>query len=201
MMEGDLDHVHCSGRFDEDTRIRLPCSFKSSRESDKVPRLHPWYTTEPTEEEKQAMDEELETARAAVDGGGADSGEGAALLEAASKMDWKLVNKQGIQQATLELIELVEGKVDLPQGKELKRLLGPILVENKDQTPKEIVQKVIDKYGFAEAKEAKAAKREAALESVCANPKNAPLLAAFQELAQLYFKGKYYVSFYGLVCV
>ena len=44
---------------------------------------------------------------------------------------------------------------------------------------------VIKKYGFKADKEAKAAAREAQTEGAAANPKNAPLLLAFQELGEL----------------
>ena len=116
----------------------------------------------------------------------------AELLEhAESKFDdWNLSNKSGIQAATKELLELIEGKVDLPENKSGKALVGPIVVANREKSPKEILKMVIDKFGFAEAKAAKAAKKEAALEAACRNPKNAPILAVLQELGSLYFKGK-----------
>jgi hypothetical protein len=186
--EGDFDHVYCSGRYDEDNSIRIPCSFKGNRTDVKTPRYQPWYTEEPTDEEKEAMDKLIEQALGDENQG--DNAVGKELLAEAEKMDWKLTNKKGIQAATAELVELVSGKVDIPASKNAKMALGTLVVGNTDKTPKEILQIVIDKYGFKEDKEKKAAAKEASAETICGNPKNAALLMALQELAQLYFKGK-----------
>ena len=192
--DGDFKVV-CRGIFDEDTNTRIPCDFQAKRGDRKnIPRMLPWYEHQPTEEEKEQMEEEFEKAREAAEGGGAtmaDNPVASELLEhAESKFGhWDLTSNTGIKSAATELVELIEGKVDLPENKNPKSLVGPIVVGNKDKSPKEIVEVVIAKFGFAEAKKQKAAKKEAALEAVCANPKNAPLLAAFQELAALYFKG------------
>jgi hypothetical protein len=185
----DMEHVICSGRFDEDLNIRQPCGFQADRMDSKLPR-EPWLKEEPTEEEKAAMDEQAEQARG--EGGAEDSDLKTSLLEAAESLDWKLINKAGIQKATAELTELVMGKLDLPEDpKKAKMALGSLIVGNKEKTPKEIVEIVLTKYGVAEEKEKKAAAKEAALESMCECPNNAPILMAFQELAQLYFKGKW----------
>jgi hypothetical protein len=190
LQEGDEDHVFCSGRFDEENNIRQPCGFKGNRTDEKqVGRFQPWYTEEPTEEEKEAMDKLMEQTRGEDDKAGATSDKGVDLLQQAESMNWKLSNKEGIKKATAELLGLVEDKVDLPASKNAKMTLGSMVVGNSDKTPKEIVQLVIEKYGFKEEKEEKAAAKEAALEGMCENPKNAPLLMAFQELSQLYFKG------------
>ena len=191
--DGDFKVV-CNGQFDEDTRIRIPCDFQAKRGDHKnIPRIQPWHEEEPTEEEKEEMEKELEQAREKAEGGDSTAVSNSVadelLKHAESKFDWKLTSKSGIQEATSELLELIEGKVDLPKSKSGKALVGPIVVANQDKPPKEIVKMVIDKFGFAEAKQEKAAKKEAALEAVCQNPKNAPLLAAIQELATLYFKG------------
>jgi hypothetical protein len=187
IQEGDENHVCCSGHFDEDHQMRIPCDFKGPRE-DPTLRLHPWYTEEPTDEEKEAMDKIMEQAKG--DGDSPETEAGTDLLAEAEQLDWKLTNKAGLQKATAELVELIAGKVDLPEGKNPKMILGPIVVANKDKTPKEILQAVLDKYGFKEEKAKKAAAKAAAVEKACANPKNAPLLLVFQEIAELYFKGE-----------
>ena len=184
--EDDLEHVVCNGRFDEDTNMRLPCGFKAPID-EKTPRYHPWHSDEPTDEEKEAMEKQIDEARG--EGGGEDNAVGKELLEQAEKMDWKMIDKQQIQAATGELLKLVSGKIDLPENKPPKMVLGPILLANRDKAPKEIVNLVIEKYGFKEEKEKKAAAKEAAIESQCANPKNAALLLVFQELKEFYFKG------------
>lgn len=191
--EGDEDHVTCRGRFDEDTKIPIPCDYKEDRKN--CPRFQPWYDEQPTDEENEVMDKLKEAAQEEGDvGGGSDSPEAQQMLQAAAKFDWNLTEKTGIRQATADLVSLVEGKLDLPAGKDLKKLLGADILPNRDSTPEEIVKYVISKYGFAEAKEKKAAAKEAMAETVCANPKNAPLLLAFKELAEHYFKGTYPVQ-------
>ena len=188
-------HVVCGGRFDEDTNMRIPCGFQGDRLSKSTPRYQPWYTSEPTDEEKEEMDKVAEAAREVGGEGGPENPIQTELLERASKMEWKLSNKAGIQEATAELTDLVTGKLDLPEAKKAKMAIGSIVVGNKDKSPKEIVELVIQKYGIKEEKEKKAVAKEAALEGMCGHPKNAPVLMAFQELAQLYFKGMVLQSF------
>jgi hypothetical protein len=183
----DMSHVNCSGRFDQDLNIRQPCGFQADRMDSKMPR-EPWLQEEPTEDEKAAMKQQAEEARG--EGGAEDSETKTSLLQAADKLDWKLTTKAGIQKATAELTDLIMGKLDLPQdAKKAKMALGSFIVGNKEKTPKEIVEIVLAKYGIAEEKETKKAAKEAALESMCECPNNAPILMCFQELAQLYFKG------------
>jgi hypothetical protein len=196
--DGDGDfRVVCSGRFDEETQTREPCSFSAPRhQKEMIPRLQPWYQEEPTEEEKEAMTKEMEQARVEADGGGGDSASGSdnpvlvALLGEVKSMSWDLSNKAGIKQATQALVDVIGGKLDLPEGKEARMVVGPIVLSNQDKTPEEILQLVVDKFGFAEEKKKKSAAKEAKLEGLCNCPKNAPLLMAFQELSKLYFKSK-----------
>jgi hypothetical protein len=72
------------------------------------------------------------------------------------------------------------------------------VVGNRERTPKQIVEIVIAKYGFAEEKETKAAAKEAAVEGICECPKNAPILIVFQELMTLYFQGMWNQSWWKI---
>lgn len=183
-MEGDYETVHCPGGFDEDSQIRLPCAFTGKR-TDPALRLQPFYTYQPTEKESEEMDKQVITEAAP-----GDSGPGKELIAAAEDSKWDLESSEGIKEAAAKLVDLVQDKVDLPEGRDPKRLLGQILVTNKDKGIKGVIEEIISKYGFKDAKDAKKAAKEEATMKVCVNPKNAPLLLAFQELAELYFKEK-----------
>ena len=48
--------MHCRGSYDEAIGRLIPCSYKAPRlENKDVHRVFPWYTEEPTEEEKDEM--------------------------------------------------------------------------------------------------------------------------------------------------
>lgn len=125
--EEDIEKVECSGRFDEEISVRIPCSFRGDRTSDKTPRYQPFYLEEPSEEEKEAMDKLIEEAQGGdSENQGSNSHAGKELLQQAESMDWKLTDKQGIQAATAELVELVSGKIDIPEDN-MKMNLGSIV--------------------------------------------------------------------------
>ena len=189
--EGDYEKIVCSGKFDEDNQIRIPCEFTGKR-TDVSLREKPFYIQEPTEEEKEALTQQR---KGAATGKSANLSDAAKeLLEAVESLAWDTSSPAGIKEVTEELVKLVEDKLDLPEGRDAKRLLGPIVMANKDKEPKEVLEEIITKFGFKDDKAAKQEAKEIALASSCANPKNAPLLVAFQELATMYFKGTSYSS-------
>jgi hypothetical protein len=148
-------------------------------------RAHPFYTEEPTEEEKEALEKSKEEAR---EGGGSAARANPVaqeLLKAAKSLDGKLdfSTNAGRKQAVGEFLALVTGKVDLPENRNPKMEIGKLVMANSDKSAEEIMQVVFDKYGFAEAKQEKAAAKEASIEAACANPKNAALILAFDECA------------------
>jgi len=193
-LEGDYDKIHCSGRFDEDIGRRIPCSYSTPRLANpESVRAHPFYTEEPSEEEKDALEKIKEEVR---EGGGAgvtktaDNPIAQELLKAAKSLDGKLdfSSNAGRKQAVGEFVALVEGKVDLPQNRNPKMEIGKLIMANYDgKSAEEIMQVIFDKYGFANVKEEKAAAKEAAAEAACANPKNAGLILALGECAKYYF--------------
>lgn len=187
--EGDYDRVHSMGRFDEDSQMRIPCDFKGERRDSKL-RYQPFFLEEPTEEQKEEMDKLQEKAQGTDATVGSESSAGKKLLETVQDCKWDLTSgPKGIKAAAQELVDLVQGKVDLPEGRDPLRVLGQMLMAHKDKGPQGVMEEIIAKYGFKENKEAQKVAKQAALEGACENPKNAPLLMAFQELAELYFKG------------
>jgi len=192
-LEGDYDKIHCSGRYDEDIGRRIPCSYTTPRLANPESiRAHPFFVEEPSEEEKEAMENIREEAREGGDGVTkiADNPLAQELLKAAKSLDGTLdfSSNAGRKQAVGEFVSLVKGKVDLPQNRNPKMEIGKLIMANcSDKTGEEIMQVIFDKYGFADVKEKKAAAKEAAAEAACANPKNAGLILAFGECAKYYF--------------
>lgn len=190
-VEDDYDTVHCRGRYDEDIGRAMPCSYNFPRLDKKVPRLLPFYLEEPTEDQKEAMTKEREDAR--EDGEGAASNDNPVakeLLEKASALDLDLNDNKGKKKAAVAFVELVQGKIDLPENRNATMEIGKLIMSNQGQSPKQIMEVIIAKYGFANVKEEKAAAKEAAAEAACANPKNAPLILAFKECAKVRIDAK-----------
>lgn len=114
------------------------------------------------------------------------------LTKAASEIEWDLTSKKGMRQSAKALLEVLRKnpkQLNLPDGDdEAFKRVGSFVMLHRDKTIDEFIPLIIDELGFKEEKEAKAAKIEAALESGSKNPENAPVIAAIQELADLYFK-------------
>jgi len=192
-LEGDYDKIHCGGQYDEDIGRRIPCSYTTPRLANpESVRAHPFYTEEPSEEEKEAIEKIREEAREGAGGATktADNPVAQQLLEAAKALDGKLdfSSNTGRKEAVGKFVALVEGKVDLPQNRNPKMEVGKLMMANcTDKSAEDIMQVILDKYGFANVKEEKAAAKEAAAEAACGNPKNAALVLAFSECMKYYF--------------
>jgi hypothetical protein len=117
----------------------------------------------------------------------------AKLVKAANKLEWKMNNRKELKESTGGMVDLLlehDGKkVDIPQDRqEAIKKVGPLIVANREKKASEIIPIIVKEYGFLEDKQEKAAKKEAAIENMVGHPKNAGLVAAFQELSELYFK-------------
>ena len=136
------------------------------------------------------MEKAKDEARGESEGGDyADQPVAAELLKAAADLELKLDTMAGKKEAATQFATLVEGKLDIPEGRNATMEVGRVVMANLESSPKDIMQSIIAKFGIKEVKEAKAAKKEAAAESACANPKNAPLILAFKECSDYYFEG------------
>lgn len=152
---------------------------------------HSRYTEEPTEAEVAEMERLIEGAEEGTETGAHDDDIEAIKTEA-SKLEWSLEGKQGLKKALAGLLKVLQAhpnKLDLPDDEKEARLkLGQIMTMHRDKTAEEMVLLVVKEIGFHADKVAKAAKKEEAVESVCKNPKNASIVAALQELSELYAK-------------
>jgi hypothetical protein len=152
------------------------------------------YVVEPTEEEKAEIDRLLDEGSGKQESLDTDP-DVAKLVKAANKLEWNLNNRKDLKASTGGLVDLLLGhdgkKVDIPQDRlEAIKKVGPLVVANKEKSASEVIPVLVKEFGFLEDKQEKAAKKEAAIESIVGHPKNARMVAAFQELAELYFKEK-----------
>ena len=67
------------------------------------------------------------------------------LLKQAEEMDIDLSSKAGIKKATSDFLELVKGKLDLPENRNPTMELGKLLMSNHDKTPQEIMLAIFEK--------------------------------------------------------
>lgn len=187
----DGDGAFCNGYFDEENGVRVSCFFKSS--IDKAPRLHPWYSKEPSEEEMEAIEAQDEAAKS----GGATSEEQTEnVKEDTEKMtklvkgiDWDMSDSSGIKQAMKDMVGICEGYLAIPSDAKKARMeIGKIIVANKSLPATEVLAEIIDRFGFAEIKGEAKKKQEDAIASLCANSANASLVEAFLEMSKLFFK-------------
>ncbi|KAL3909219.1 MAG: hypothetical protein SGARI_002711 [Bacillariaceae sp.] len=182
-LEGDFKEVHCSGRKDEQTYQITRCSWTAV--PDQAPRFQPFYTQEPVKT-KAAMNKLIEDAQGKNQY--VDEGMTQDLLNAADELDVNFDSMEGKKKAVADFRALVEGKLDLPSNRDPTMELGKLILADTSLSKKEIMQAIIEKFGFAEAKKKQAEDRLEAAEKGCRNDANADLLLAFKECAGYYFK-------------
>jgi len=189
-VDDDYEKIHCSGTYDEDIGRRIPCSYVTSRlDSKDVHRVLPFYTDEPSEEEKEEM---IRIKEEKQEGEGMTKNEdnpvAQELLKEANLLKIDMSTSDGKKKAAADFLALVDGKVDLPANRNAKMEIGKLVMANQDKTPKEIMEAIFSKYSFADMKVEKTAAKEAAFEAACTNPKNAKLILAFKECSKYYFE-------------
>lgn len=177
--------VTCKGYYDEEFSTRIPCSYNAPATS--VPRLQPWYTVAPSEEETEAMKAITEEHKALADGGGGDVPQ--ELIDSANKLDWPISDKKERAIAMMDLCTSGNTKVDLPQDEKKARLaVGKIIVHHEDATAAELLQLIVKQFGIVAAKEEAKEKQKSAIAVSCACAANAGIVQVFQELGDYYFK-------------
>lgn len=165
-------------KFDHTPRRLLVAFFKSPRHfilTCLVDRI------EQTEETKAAMNKLIEDAQGKNQY--VDEGMTQDLLNAADELDVNFDSMEGKKKAVADFRALVEGKLDLPSNRDPTMELGKLILADTSLSKKEIMQAIIEKFGFAEAKKKQAEDRLEAAEKGCRNDANADLLLAFKECA------------------
>ena len=185
------DTIKCAGYWDEDLNVKTRCPFSAPNSS--APRLQPWYSEEPTEEQKEEMNEYIEQQKALATGK-SSSGPPTELLEAAKKLDWPDTSIPAHRKKACELMYDVctsgSVKIDLPedQKKAKQKIFGLFSTASEAMSAVDVLTAVVKEFGLAAAKAESKAKQKKALAAGCNCPANAGVLQAFQELSELYFK-------------
>lgn len=180
--------VVCKGYFDEEIQNRIPCQYSCNASS--APRLLPWYSEEPTEEEKEAMKAVTEKHVALAEGKGG-GGVPPAMAAAAEALEekWDASDRKRAAQQMVELCTSGKTRVDLPQDEKKARMaVGKIVLANPEATCAEVLALVVKEFGVATAKEDAKERQKSALASSCNVAENAGIVQALQELGDLYFK-------------
>mmetsp|Transcript_16797 Transcript_16797/g.35519 ORF Transcript_16797/g.35519 Transcript_16797/m.35519 type:complete len:486 (+) Transcript_16797:230-1687(+) len=183
--------IICKGYFNEEIQNRIPCQY-SCPVAD-TPRLQPWYSSEPTEEETEAMKAITEKHEALADGGGGESSDDIppVLAKEAAKLEssWDTSDRKNAAQTIVDLCTTHEVTVDLPQDeKKARKAVGKILLSNMDATCAEMLALVVKEFGWASVKEDAKARQKSALAGSCTVAENGGIVQALQELGDLYFK-------------
>jgi hypothetical protein len=146
---------------------------------------------EPTKEEDEEMDRLASEAKGEEPGADSDPAI-TALIKQANKLQLELHNNEGIKKATAAIYTLLKGcekAIDLPDDEsDAKHRVGAMVAANRSLPVADIIRNLVKELGFREVKDDKAAKKQAALKDSCKCPENLPVVSAFQELAEFYFK-------------
>lgn len=114
------------------------------------------------------------------------------MMEAVNNLEWDLSKKVTIRKATEELIEICSAEsspIDFPSDvKKAKMDIGKIVLQNKGSSAADILQLVVEKYGFKEDNEENAKKKSASLASMVEETANAGIYEVMLELSNLYYK-------------
>jgi hypothetical protein len=185
------DNVKCAGYWDEDLNTKMSCTYAVPNSS--APRLKPWYSEEPTEEEKEEMKEFTEKQKATATGKSPD-GAPPELLEAAEKLDFPDTSDPKQRKKACELMYEVctsgSVKIDLPedQKKAKQKIFSLFSTATEAMSATDVLKAVVKEFGIASFKAEAKAKQKEALAVGCNCAANAAVLQAFQELSELYFK-------------
>jgi Helix-hairpin-helix domain len=177
------------------------------------------YTTEPSEAEKEAMENEIEQAKGGGGGGGTRLGSSddpnvnvlVTAVKAQAGDNWNLKSTTGMRSASIMVAKILldhhpasgsntnneDGSfktIDLPRDdaekdyKNAKLKVAEVVQMNREKTIDEMIPLLIGTFGYVEDKKKKASVKQDKLAETVAVPANAPIVAALQELAELYFK-------------
>eukprot|EP00578_Thalassiosira_sp_NH16_P006940 CAMPEP_0181116970 /NCGR_PEP_ID=MMETSP1071-20121207/22240_1 /TAXON_ID=35127 /ORGANISM="Thalassiosira sp., Strain NH16" /LENGTH=484 /DNA_ID=CAMNT_0023201261 /DNA_START=132 /DNA_END=1586 /DNA_ORIENTATION=- len=182
--------IICKGYYDEDIAQRIPCGYATAVAS--APRLQPWYSDEPTEEEIEAMKSITKKHEAVAGRKGGDGNIPPAMATAAKKLEenWESLCRKEKAQSIVNICTMTcKTRVDLPQDeKKASIAVGKFLMSNMDATALEMLGLVIKEFGLSSAKEKAWAKQKSAMAGSCEVSANAGIVQAFHELSKYYFK-------------
>lgn len=157
------------------------------------------FTKKPTEEEEEEIKASRGGKESSKTSKKSSSSPLSELQSLAQALDddekWDLTSPTGLKAAAKAMVNLCTEasphKLDLPSSSSKAVMeVGKILLQNKSSLASEFVEILADKFGFLHEKADKNKMKTEAASSICKTPSNGPLMAAFLELAELYFKEK-----------
>lgn len=113
------------------------------------------------------------------------------LIKAVENIQWDLESKSGMQKAASGMLEVFSETacIDLPDDTRKARMgIGKLIVANKRMSVLEVLDLVIEQYGFKEMNEEVSKKKTEAIGSACLNKANTNALEALLELGGMYLK-------------
>lgn len=189
-LEEDLSAVICPGFYNEDLGGRETCISKMAIEQ--APRINPWHTIEPSDAEKEEMETAIEEAKNPTSVQNENTkGIKKKLIKAVENIQWDLESKSGMQKAASGMLEVFSETacIDLPDDTRKARMgIGKLIVANKRMSVLEVLDLVIEQYGFKEMNEEVSKKKTEAIGSACLNKANTNALEALLELGGMYLK-------------
>ena len=187
----EANTVRCGGSFHEAWQVRIPCAYLCPTPS-QAPRWQPFYEDEPTEAQKEEMDrlEEQASSTNQANPEAVDLVVRNVSQRMTTTTSWKLDSKASLRETVSNLVQILQDSgVSLPSDPtDASRKIGSMLIPIKHLPKEEIVKQLVQDLGFAQQKEAQAEQQKEAAKQAMACPANAAVVAAFQELAELYFK-------------
>lgn len=115
--------AYCNGFFDEENAVRQSCFFKCK--IDKAPRLQPWYSKEPSEEEMEAIEAQDEAAKS---GGAASADQNEKVIEVTEKLtklvkgiEWDMSDHPGIKKAAKNMAKICKSYLAIPSDEKKAR--------------------------------------------------------------------------------
>jgi len=195
-LNDDGEIVSCPGHFDDEVMARVSCFYSNSK--NKVGRFQPWYQNEPSEEEEEVINNQIEENKSAPSFAAQDDKRISKLQKKVKDtFDWQVSNGPGVKATAKALYTLCtksqhELKLDLPTDERLGITeIGKILLQHRNtKTPDELIQIIVQEFPFVADKAKEHQRQTDVSKAICKHPANASLFLALTELANLYIKEK-----------
>lgn len=191
LKDEDGETVFCNGYYDKDAMVRNPCFFTCPRVE--APRLKPWFTEKPTEEQEEEIDASMGKSDSKDSKGAGGNPSLSDLQSLAKEMDdsgdWDISSPAGMKASAKAMVKLCTGKLDLPSD-EKKAIMetGKLILQNRGLPASGFVDILADKFGLIKANADAKQRKTDSISAACKHPANGPVMLVILELGSLYFK-------------
>lgn len=182
--------VSCAGFYNEEFGYRELCPMNIP--VNKATRLHPWYSQDPSESDKENMLKIVEDAKNPTATKSPEVEAAKTIIhDALEGLEWDMNTPEGIKKAAIDIMNEItkSSLIDLPDDKRKARMcIGKLILANKDKSSTEILEMIISQFGFKKTNQEATQRKMEALESVCGDPSNNNAMQTMLEISNLYFK-------------